>query len=131
MRLFIRHETQYDYDMPIAYSAQRLYLWPVDFATQKTVNWAIEAPGIEKALNYFDGFGNRVHMLTFQAIRGPVSIVAEGIPLACTRCNLPAIAQVDHAQCGDPRAHRQASFRKRYSARTAWIDERYSYQGCI
>lgn len=83
MRLFIRHETQYDYDMPIAYSAQRLYLWPVDFATQKTVSWAIEAPGIEKALNYFDGFGNRVHMLTFQAIRGPVSIVAEGI-VDCT-----------------------------------------------
>ncbi len=79
MRLFIRHETQYDYDMPLTYSAQRLYLWPIDFATQKTVSWAITAPGIEKALRYTDGFGNRVHMLTFQKITGPVSIIAEGI----------------------------------------------------
>lgn len=83
MRLFIRHETQYDYDMPLAYSAQRLYLWPIDFATQKTVTWAITAPGIENALNYTDGFGNRVHMLTFQKITGPVSIIAEGV-IDCT-----------------------------------------------
>ncbi len=83
MRLFIRHETEYDYDMPLAYSAQRLYLWPIDFATQKTVSWAITAPGIEKALNYTDGFGNRVHMLTFQKITGPVSIIAEGV-IDCT-----------------------------------------------
>jgi transglutaminase-like putative cysteine protease len=83
MRLFIRHETEYDYDMPLAYSAQRLYLWPIDFATQVTVNWAITAPGIEKALNYTDGFGNRVHMLTFQKITGPVSIIAEGV-IDCT-----------------------------------------------
>lgn len=79
MRLFIRHETQYDYDAPLAYSAQRLYLWPVDFATQTTISWRIDAPGIEKALSYTDGFGNRVHILTFEAPAGPVSIVAEGL----------------------------------------------------
>ena len=79
MRLFIRHETQYDYDMPLAYSAQRLYLWPVDFATQKSANWDIKAPGIDKALSYTDGFGNRVHMLTLEKITGPVSIAAEGV----------------------------------------------------
>jgi transglutaminase-like putative cysteine protease len=83
MRLSVRHETNFDYDMPLAYSAQRLYLWPIDYATQKTVQWAITAPGMEQALSYVDGFGNRVHMLTFQHISGPISIVAEGV-VDCT-----------------------------------------------
>ena len=83
MRLHIRHETHYDYDTPLAYSAQRLHLWPVDFDTQKTVSWDIQAPGIERALAYSDGFGNRVHLLTFGDIEGEVSIIAEGI-IDCT-----------------------------------------------
>ncbi|WP_373505821.1 transglutaminase domain-containing protein [Aestuariivirga sp.] len=83
MRLHIRHETHYDYDTPLAYSAQRLHLWPVDFDTQKTVSWDIQAPGIERALAYLDGFGNRVHLLTFGDIEGEVSIIAEGV-IDCT-----------------------------------------------
>jgi len=79
MRLAIRHETHYDYDTPLAYSAQRLHLWPVDFAAQKTVSWSITAPGFDRALSYTDGFGNRVHMVTFDNIEGPVAIVAEGV----------------------------------------------------
>lgn len=79
MRLSIRHETHYDYDTPLAYSAQRLHLWPADFAAQKTLSWSIAAPGFERALAYTDGFGNRVHMVTFAEVEGPVSIVAEGV----------------------------------------------------
>lgn len=79
MRLSVRHETHYEYDTPLVYSAQRLHLWPVDFAAQKTVDWAITAPGMENALSYLDGFGNRVHILTFGSIAGPVRIIAEGI----------------------------------------------------
>ena len=79
MRLAIRHETHYDYDTPLAYSAQRLHLWPADFAAQKTVSWSISAPGFDRALAYTDGFGNHVHMVTFDNIAGPVAIVAEGL----------------------------------------------------
>lgn len=79
MRLFVRHETHYDYATPLAYSAQRLHLWPVDFAAQKTVAWSVTAPGIDTALSYTDGFGNCVQMVTFGGIVGPVSIVAEGV----------------------------------------------------
>ena len=79
MRLAIRHETHYDYDTPVAHSAQRLHLWPVDFAAQQTVSWSITAPGFDGALAYTDGFGNRVHMLTFDNVEGPVAIVAEGV----------------------------------------------------
>jgi hypothetical protein len=79
MQLFIRHETHYDYDTPLAYSAQRLHLWPVDFASQKIITWQISAPGFDKALAYTDGFGNHVHMITFGNLVGPVAIVAEGV----------------------------------------------------
>lgn len=79
MQLAIRHETHYDYDTPLAYSAQRLHLWPADFAAQKTLSWSISAPGFDRALAYTDGFGNHVHMITFGDISGPVSIVAEGV----------------------------------------------------
>lgn len=79
MRLSVRHETLYHYAAPLIYSAQRLHLWPSDFASQKTIRWSITAPGIETALAYRDGFGNQVHMITFENTGGPVSIVAEGI----------------------------------------------------
>jgi transglutaminase-like putative cysteine protease len=79
MRLSVRHETHYEYDTPLAYSAQRLHLWPADFATQRIIDWSIAAPGFDRALSYSDGFGNHVHMITFGNIEGPVSIVAEGV----------------------------------------------------
>lgn len=79
MRLAVSHLTHYDYDTALAYSVQRLYLTPAGFATQKVVNWAIKAPGIETALSYVDGFGNRVHLVTFHDQKGPVTIGAEGI----------------------------------------------------
>ncbi|MCB1431391.1 MAG: transglutaminase family protein [Alphaproteobacteria bacterium] len=79
MRLSIRHETHYEYETPVDYSVQRLYLWPLDHVGQTTVSWTISCPGIDTALNYVDGFGNRVHLVTFRDAEGPVSIVAEGL----------------------------------------------------
>ncbi len=79
MRLTIRHTTRYDYDTALTYSVQRLYLTPLDHATQKVLRWEISAPGIEHALSYLDGFGNRVHLVTINAHEGPVVIGAEGL----------------------------------------------------
>jgi transglutaminase-like putative cysteine protease len=79
MRLHIRHETFYTYETLLNYSVQRLYLTPQNFVAQKIVNWAIDAPGIGGALSYIDGFGNLVHLVTFQNLEGPVSIIAEGV----------------------------------------------------
>jgi transglutaminase-like putative cysteine protease len=78
MLLSVRHETLYNYETPVIYSVQRLHLWPSEFAAQKTVSWSISAPGIETALSYVDGFGNRVHLVNFADVVGDVSIVAEG-----------------------------------------------------
>jgi transglutaminase-like putative cysteine protease len=79
MRLHIRHETKYVYDSAPSYAVQRLCLTPVDFDTQKTIVWRIEAPGIDKAFNYQDGFGNRVHVVTSASHAMTASILAEGI----------------------------------------------------
>lgn len=82
-RLHVRHETHYEYDSALAYSAQRLHLTPLSFASQKVLRWAISAPGYENALSYLDGFGNRVHVVTYQNQSGPIRIVAEGV-VECT-----------------------------------------------
>jgi transglutaminase-like putative cysteine protease len=78
MKLKIRHETHYTYDAPPSHLVQRLHLTPSDFQAQRTFSWAITAPGIENALSYVDGFGNRVHVVTASFTGGSVTVVAEG-----------------------------------------------------
>ena len=78
MRLSVRHTTHFEYDSLVDYSAQRLHLTPLNFASQKVIKWKIIAPGIENALNYIDGFGNSVHLVTFQNQSGPIEVIAEG-----------------------------------------------------
>ena len=82
MRLNVHHTTHYDYDSTPSYMVQRLHLKPSDFATQRCVNWAISAPGIDGALCYRDGFGNWVHIVTSApkelSPEVSLSIVAEG-----------------------------------------------------
>jgi transglutaminase-like putative cysteine protease len=79
MRLSVRHETHYEYGSELSYSVQRLFLTPRSFASQKVEHWRIEAPGIDGALQYEDGFGNIVHLVTTQDLMNPFSIVAEGV----------------------------------------------------
>lgn len=79
MKLHIRHETKYDYETSVRSSIQRLHLTPATFATQKVQAWKIEAPGIDTALTYRDGFGNQVHVVTSQGAHDHVTVVAEGV----------------------------------------------------
>jgi hypothetical protein len=51
MRIHTRHERLDTYERPLSYSVQRLYLTPQNFATQKAVNWRIDAPGMNGALS--------------------------------------------------------------------------------
>ena len=79
MKIHVHHQTRYDYETSVRSSIQRLYLTPSTFATQKIVSWAIEAPGIDNALVYTDGFGNQVHVVTSQGLHDHVTVVAEGV----------------------------------------------------
>ncbi len=62
MRLFIAHETRYDYDSPVRYSAQYLRLTPRDTARQKVLDWKLDTPG--QPMRTQDGYGNVLHVLT-------------------------------------------------------------------
>jgi transglutaminase-like putative cysteine protease len=79
MKLHVHHRTRYDYETSVRSSIQRLYLTPSTFATQKIISWTIEAPGIDNALVYSDGFGNQVHVTTSQGLHDHVTVVAEGV----------------------------------------------------
>ncbi|MGE0241800.1 MAG: transglutaminase domain-containing protein [Parvibaculaceae bacterium] len=79
MKLSVHHQTRYDYATSVRSSIQRLYLTPSAFATQKTASWTIEAPGIDKALAYTDGFGNQVHVVTSQGPHDHVTVTARGV----------------------------------------------------
>lgn len=83
MRLSVRHITHFEYNSMLNYSVQRLHLTPLSFDSQKIISWVIKAPGIENALGYVDGFGNHVHLVTFNNLNGPIDVIAEGV-VDCT-----------------------------------------------
>ena len=78
MRIKITHETRYHFEMSPHQLVQRLHLKPTDFATQKTLSWKISAPGMGGALEYVDGFGNWIHLVTTDHPSQDSAIVAEG-----------------------------------------------------
>jgi transglutaminase-like putative cysteine protease len=78
MRIKIIHETKYHFEVSPSHLVQRLHLKPVNFATQKTLNWTITAPGIEGALEYVDGFGNWVQLVTASNLPQDYVVKAEG-----------------------------------------------------
>jgi transglutaminase-like putative cysteine protease len=78
MRIKISHETRYHFEVSPSHLVQRLHLKPTDFASQKTLHWKITAPGIEGALEYVDGFGNWVHLVTAENPSREAAVIAEG-----------------------------------------------------
>jgi transglutaminase-like putative cysteine protease len=78
MRIKITHETRYHFEAGPNHLVQRLHLKPAEFATQRTIHWKISAPGIEGSLEYIDGFGNWVHLVTAEIVEDHSAIIAEG-----------------------------------------------------
>lgn len=78
MRLGIRHRTTYRYEQPVGYSIQSLRLSPCEFDSQRIIDWRIDAPGIEQAASFVDGFGNRVHLITIDTVHTEIAIEVSG-----------------------------------------------------
>ncbi len=78
MKIHIRHATTYHYDNPGSHLVQRLYLTPQDTPSQTVLDWNIEAPGIEGALEYVDAFGNVAHLTTPPIDLVDVTVIASG-----------------------------------------------------
>jgi transglutaminase-like putative cysteine protease len=78
MLISIRHTTRYTYDVPSRYAIQTLRLTPPSFAAQTVLNWTIEAPGIDEAVHFTDGFGNAAALVATNELHTEIEIVAHG-----------------------------------------------------
>lgn len=77
MQLHIQHETHYRYSEPVKRSVQSLRLTPRHDASQRTINWAIHAPGRQHAQT--DAHGNVVHLLTLDEPHREIRIAVSGL----------------------------------------------------
>lgn len=78
MLITVRHVTRYTYVEPVNYTIQSLRLTPAPFQGQRVVNWEIKVPGAGKALQFKDGFGNTVSIVTIYAPHSELAIEAGG-----------------------------------------------------
>ena len=62
MHLSIRHETHYDYSVPLEYALQSLCLTPSANEHQTVQRWALQVPGT--LYSQVDGYGNQMHTWT-------------------------------------------------------------------
>lgn len=77
MQLSIRHETKYNYTLPLAYTIQQLHLTPRVEPQQHVLSWQLSTPGHVHA--YTDAYGNLSHMMTIDTPHQSVLLVAHGV----------------------------------------------------
>jgi transglutaminase-like putative cysteine protease len=95
MLISIRHVTTYRYAEPVNYTIQSLRLTPSSFAGQRVLDWSVEAPGSRPMLQFEDGFGNTVHLITINAPHQELVIEAGGV--VETRDTSGVVAGLKHA----------------------------------
>ena len=67
MLISIRHVTRYSYAEPVSYTIQSLRLTPAAFEGQRVLDWRVGAAGAGALLQFKDGFGNAVDLITINA----------------------------------------------------------------
>jgi transglutaminase-like putative cysteine protease len=78
MLISVRHITRYRYAEPVSYTIQSLRLTPLSFTGQRVLDWQVRATGANPGLQFRDGFGNIVHLLTVNARHEELVIEAGG-----------------------------------------------------
>jgi len=78
MLISVSHVTRYIYDEPVNYTVQSLRLTPAQFKGQRIANWHVRVPGCSKSLQFKDGFGNAVDLVTVHARHRELVIEAGG-----------------------------------------------------
>ena len=78
MLISVRHVTRYVYAEPVSYTIQSLRLTPAPFAGQRVVDWHVRVPGCGEPLQFRDGFGNTVHLVTLSGRHSELVIEAGG-----------------------------------------------------
>jgi transglutaminase-like putative cysteine protease len=78
MLISVRHTTRYVYAEPVSYTVQSLRLTPAPFAGQRVLDWSVRVPGCGVPLEFRDGFGNTVHLVTQRGKHNELVIEAGG-----------------------------------------------------
>ena len=78
MLISVRHVTRYRYAEPVSYTIQSLRLTPASFEGQRVLDWQVRAAGVPPALQFRDGFGNVVHLITVNGRHEELVIEAGG-----------------------------------------------------
>jgi transglutaminase-like putative cysteine protease len=78
MLISVRHRTRYVYAEPVTYTVQSLRLTPAPFAGQRVLDWHVRVHGCSAPLEFRDGFGNTVHLVTLSGRHSELVIEAGG-----------------------------------------------------
>jgi transglutaminase-like putative cysteine protease len=76
MRISIEHKTTYRYPGEVLHTAQYLHLTPRNNASQRVIDWRIQAPG--QISSWEDAYGNACHTLVEDRPTAKIEIVAKG-----------------------------------------------------
>ncbi|HKT63085.1 transglutaminase family protein [Burkholderia sp. 22313] len=80
MRLAIRHISRYQFDDQATHALQRLRLRPQSGPGQTVRAWQVTIDGVEPALSYADGFGNRIDLVRHdRGAKHEIVVVAAGV----------------------------------------------------
>src|SRR6516165_6781925 len=64
MLISVRHITRYAYAQTVGYAIQSLRLTPAPFKGHRIVDWHVQIAGAGPPLQFRDGCGNQVHLIT-------------------------------------------------------------------
>ncbi|KAB0648194.1 transglutaminase family protein [Burkholderia diffusa] len=80
MRLAIRHISRYQFDDQATHALQRLRLRPQSGPGQTVRAWQVTIEGVEPALSYTDGLGNRIDLVRHdRGAKAEIVVVAAGV----------------------------------------------------
>ncbi|RQZ70981.1 transglutaminase family protein [Burkholderia sp. Bp9004] len=80
MRLAIRHISRYQFDDQATHALQRLRLRPQSGPGQTVRAWQVTIEGVEPALSYTDGLGNRIDLVRHdRGAKNEIVVIAAGV----------------------------------------------------
>ena len=77
MRLTIRHETRYRFDVDAYHSVQYLRLTPRNDPCQRVIEWNISTPG--RLAEWSDGFENPCHVSVQDGPHEEIAVIVNGV----------------------------------------------------
>ena len=78
MKLSIRHNTHYNYDVPVHAALQKVRLRPPDSRLQAVSDWTLDIDGGKIETSYKDHYGNHVDLVSADEGTHELSIIASG-----------------------------------------------------